>query len=98
MIRITAWPGDGNGDHATATWNGQQFEALHGSPTTELARLLTAAGCPDQPWRAYLPDGTPTLRGNSIHAWAKRVVMGDEIRDFAKEMARRERRRGVDGA
>jgi hypothetical protein len=84
VIRITTWPehvtgerarrGKKQRDHATCTWDGREFRVLALSATTSLARALVAAGCPDQPWQAFTPEGTPSLRGRSLHAWAKLTV------------------------
>jgi hypothetical protein len=99
MIRITTWPehvtgdraitGQAQRDYATCTWDGRDFQVLKPSATTALARMLAAAGYPDQPWQAYPPDGTPSLRGKSLHAWAKRSVTesdrgGFKVRPFAE--------------
>ncbi len=58
-------------DIATATWNGQPFQARSASGATmALARQLLAAGCPDQPWLCLNADGQPILRGKSLHRLA----------------------------
>jgi hypothetical protein len=79
---MATWPGRTSNDHAEATWNGQRFAVAHASATTELARVLMAAGCPDQPWQAYTPDGTPSLRGGSLHRWAECIVEGSRVRPY----------------
>ena len=91
MIEMTTWPehvtgkrartGKKQRDHATCEWEGRTFRVLALSATTTLARALVAAGCPDQPWQAITPNGTKSLRGPSLHAWAKLTVAeGDQGR------------------
>lgn len=51
---------------ATALWNGVEHAAKSATGAIMvLARTLTNAGCPDQPWRA-LRGGVVALHGNSI--------------------------------
>jgi hypothetical protein len=68
-------------DHATCTWEGREYQVLTLSATTALARELVTAGCPNQPWEAYTPNGTRSLCGQSLHAWAGKVV-GEGDRGF----------------
>lgn len=81
MITMTAWPlPRSTQDRATCSWDGRPFEATAFSATTELARKLVAAGCPDQPWESRTQDGTRSLYGPSLHNWANRVVTQDRGR------------------
>lgn len=81
MISMTAWslPRSPH-DRATCSWDGQTFEVSAFSATTELARRLVAAGCPDQPWESHTREGTRSLHGPSLHGWANRVVTQDRGR------------------
>jgi hypothetical protein len=58
-------------DVATATWDERQFRATSNrGATCELARLLVAAGCPEQPWQGTR-NGARVLFGPSLHDWAR---------------------------
>lgn len=75
MIQITTWPGkDTKQDYATCEWQGRVLEVRSRSATTALARMLVAAGCPDQPWEVFTRAGERSLHGPSLHDWARRVV------------------------
>ena len=66
-------------DSATASWGGRAFSALAYRPIADVCWQLVEAGCPDQPWQAYLPDGTRSLRGTSLAAYGATSRM--EVRD-----------------
>lgn len=59
-------------DHAEAWWGPRLFQtqSVNGA-TMRLARLLVAAGCPDQPWQAVGDDGQRRRHGGSLHRLAK---------------------------
>ena len=88
VIQMLTWPehvtgeraitGKRQRDHATCAWDGREYRVLTLSATTALARVLVAAGCPDQPWEARTPTGTHSLYGPSLHAWAGRIVTEDD--------------------
>jgi hypothetical protein len=98
VCRMISWPehmtgdrartGKRQRDYALARWQRREFQVLRPSATTWPARALVAAGCPDQPWQMVTLDGTSSLRGRSLHAWARRVVVeegsGFRIRAFAE--------------
>lgn len=61
-------------DVATATWDGQIYRAeSYKGASMALARLLVAAGCPDQPYEAGR-KGKRDFYGPSLHRLAKLAV------------------------
>ena len=81
MIQMTTWPGkDTKQDYACCAWEGRVLEVRSKSATAALARVLVAAGCPDQPWEAFTPEGERSLFGPSLHGWAKRMVVETDRR------------------
>ncbi len=58
-------------EEAGADWNGVQFSAQtsHGAAMA-LARKLVVAGCPNQSWEAWSPEGQRLFFGPNLHSWA----------------------------
>jgi len=77
-MRIAFMPGRGTSaprEVATATIDGREYRAeSHSSCECALARMLVAAGVPDQPWQTVHADGTVGLRGKSLHRQAGLTV------------------------
>jgi hypothetical protein len=62
-------------DEATCEGNGRSFRATSAlGAEMALARILVAAGCPDQPWETFTPQGTRSLRGRSLRWLAGRTL------------------------
>jgi len=61
-------------DHAACYWQGEERSATSTKATMDLARILVAAGCPDQPWQAVGTDGQRRFFGNSLHRLATRTI------------------------
>ena len=61
-------------DFATAEWQGAVFNARSSTGVVcALARLLIAAGCPDQPWQATR-NGIVVMLGKSLASVANLTV------------------------
>jgi hypothetical protein len=70
-MHISHIPAQGTSDPwevATAVVDGRKFVARSQSFSCEvkLARMLVAAGVPDQSWQSYTATGTASLRGRSL--------------------------------
>ena len=62
-------------DEGHATWNGQRHTARSANGAgMAVARLLVAAGCPDQSWETRSPAGQRLTYGNHLHRLAKTTV------------------------
>ncbi len=65
-------------DHARAEWAGQVYSAAsRNGIVSALARVLIAAGCPDQPWQAARDDKV-AMTGPSLAAAAALTVSDPE--------------------
>lgn len=70
-MRISFVRGQHPRETATATWDGREYRAeSRSSCECALARILMAAGVPDQPWQTVHANGTTGLRGRSLHRLA----------------------------
>ena len=85
MIAITVIPdvrskaGEASGaarsDVAETTWDGSTYSAQsRNGASCKLARVLVAAGCPDQPWETRTPQGQRCLFGTSLHGLARATL------------------------
>ena len=92
MIRITIVPGKPSQhgqkaggtqrDYAEATWEGKRFQARLFRPIADVCRQLLDARCPDQPWQAFLPDGTPSLKAKSLSRYAAKQKEPNDINEI----------------
>lgn len=78
LSRAGAAKGSTPSDVAETTWNAVLYTAASGNAACcALARILVAAGCPDQPWEARSPTGQRSIHGDSTHALARTTVTAD---------------------
>lgn len=62
-------------DTASTIYAGRTFTASsRNGASMKLARLLVAAGCPDQPVEVRWPDGAPRFSARSLHRLAELTI------------------------